>query len=150
VAIVPLSCPTITTTLTVDTTWGSSLITTYTDGTALYLNETGPEILYVFTTTQTTHIYATIHDWLPDGPGDPDLFLLSAPSGSALMPGGYGDTSLVATNVLPGRYYLSTDGWLGWAGSYSLDLACIPAPSSPVPHEPSLWLPILLRSSGGP
>ena len=136
-------------------TTGSRRLNTYTCGPSPYADEWGPENVYRFSTSGATRITARLRpDFAPSSPGDPDIFLMNALDEVGCLPGGFGDMSVSYSDAPAGTYYLSVDGWQGWAGSYTLELTCLseptPTPSptltpspTPTPRD-AIYIPIIL------
>ena len=113
----------------------------YQCGSVLYPDEWGAEVLYSVTISQTTDLTVTLLTWSPlSEDGDPDIFILEAPDWERCLPKGYGDWIVTRSNVPPGTYYFTVDGWRGWQGEYTLDVQW------EMPAEAwRLFLPIVIR-----
>ena len=123
---------------------GSRRFFSYTCGAASYGNEWGPEMLYQFGTDDTRRISARLLSFSPSSPGDPDLFMLAQPDPATCVANGYGDMAVVRNDAPAGTHFVALDGWLGWQGSYTLELTCLTGPTPTVTATP-LWLyPIYL------
>jgi hypothetical protein len=151
IAVIPVVCDGATRVYSGNTaSTGSRRIFTYVCGAQTYANQWGPEHVYRFTTSATTHITAHLRpDYAPPSPGDPDLFLLSQLDGIACLPGGFGDMDIQYNNAPAGTYYVALDGWQGWAGAYTLELTCssgATATPTAIPTTPisAIWIPIIL------
>jgi len=122
-------------------------------------DESGPDHLYVLTTSAPGGIVATLRD---QG-ADLDAFILSAPQAAACL--AYGDVSAVVDDVPAGVYYLVVDGFQGAAGTYTLSVTC-PGPAltltptatvtatptasgtptvTATPTRPRLYFPIMVK-----
>lgn len=146
--VVPVSCGDVLRTYSGNTqTDGVGLIGTYNCGGEWHGNEFGPEVLYQITTAGTRNLFARLRpDYTPASPGDPDVFILSAPGGAACLPGGYGDMGAIYSNAPAGTYYIAVDGWQGWQGSYTVEIACSVGPVIiPTRLPNALFLPVIIR-----
>lgn len=147
-AVVSVACDGATRAYSGNTQVGSTRLSSYMCGFIPYTNQWGPEVLYRFTTSATTHITARLRDYEQGPTGDPDLFLLSGLDGAACLPGGYGDTLVTYTDAPAGTYYVAIDGWLGWQGAYTIELTCrpgsTPTPTPTLPLTAALYLPIIV------
>jgi hypothetical protein len=57
--------------------------------------------------------------------------------------------SVTYSGAPAGTYYVSVDGWQGWAGSYTLELTCLTAPTptpspTPTPFD-QIFVPVILK-----
>jgi len=80
--------------------------------------ESGPEDVYVLTTSFTRDIMASLSDLSVDL----DVFILSDCDENACE--AYGDNVAVYNDAPAGTYYIVVDGYLGAEGSYTLDITC--------------------------
>ena len=125
-------------------TAGSRRFFSYSCGAVSYGNEWGAEMLYQFGTTDTTRISARLLSFSPSAQGDPDLFMLTQPDPAACVANGYGDMAAVRNDVPAGTHFVAVDGWLGWQGSYTLELTCLAGPTPTVTATPALLNPVYL------
>jgi len=111
---IPVSLsPNTTQTLTGDTTAAPSLISSYA---CQPWNESGPEVIYEITTTETLLLHAVL-----SSPGiDLDIFLLSDCDTDSCVAGHIAEFMAV---IPAGTWYLVVDGHLGAAGPYELTIA---------------------------
>jgi len=116
-----------------DTTGGPSNVNLYS---CVSWNESGPEDVYVLTTSSTGDIVATLSNMTVDL----DVFILSSCNENACQ--AYGDAEATYSNAPPGTYYIVVDGWLGAAGGYTLDVAANTGGGN-------VYLPIVLKSFTG-
>jgi len=94
--------------------------------------ESGPEDVYVITTSSTGYIRASFSDMEPGV--DLDVFILSDCNEGACE--AYGNNEAIYADAPPGTYYIVVDGYYGDAGSYMLDIACGGSTCND-PHEPN-------------
>ncbi len=82
-------------------------------------NETGPEVVYVLTTTQFNPSITVSLSGMTD---DLDVFILNAcGSANAIA---YGDNNATISNVAPGTYYIVVDGYNGAVSTFGINVAC--------------------------
>lgn len=81
-------------------------------------NETGPEQVYMLTTTERSTISATISD----AGADLDVFILEVCSETSCV--AYGNAIATLADANAGMYMIVVDGRNGAAGSYSLTVSC--------------------------
>jgi hypothetical protein len=150
ISVIPVACDDTTRVYAGNTQQtGSQRLFTYTCGSRQYGNQYGPENVYQFTTSARSLITAQLRpDYAPAAPGDPDVFIMSQLDSAMCLPGGYGDMTATYDNAPAGTYDVSVDGWLGWSGSYTLELTCTSAPTPtptamPILLDP-IWLPIII------
>jgi hypothetical protein len=74
---------------------------------------------------------------------------LTSLDATSCLPGGYGDMAVSYTDAPPGTYYVAVDGWIGWAGSYTLELTCLAGPTPTPTATPQLrdpiYIPIIMK-----
>jgi len=151
IAVIAATCDSTTRTYSGNTqATGSRRLFTYMCGTTPYGNEWGPEHVYRFTTSATSRITARLlPDYQTAPVGDPDVFLLTSLDATSCLPGGYGDMAVSYTDAPPGTYYVAVDGWIGWAGSYTLELTCLAGPTPTPTATPQLrdpiYIPIIMK-----
>jgi len=80
--------------------------------------ESGPEDVYVLTTSSTGDIIASLSGLSVDL----DVFILSDCDENAC--GAYGDSVATYNDAPAGTYYIVVDGYFGSEGSYTLDITC--------------------------
>ena len=81
--------------------------------------ESGPEDVYVLTTTSSGDIVATLSNMAVDL----NVFILSGCNEYACE--AFGDSEATYYDAPPGTYYIVVDGHWGAAGSYRLDITCV-------------------------
>jgi hypothetical protein len=81
-------------------------------------DQSGPDHLYVITTTTTARLQASLSGLS----ADLDVFILSAPNPAACL--AYGDATAALVSAPAGVYYIAVDGFAGAAGSYTLSVTC--------------------------
>ncbi|MFC2029833.1 PPC domain-containing protein [Chloroflexota bacterium] len=103
-------------------------------------NESGPETVYRFTLPPGGDFPVTAQ--LSGMTVDLDLFLLSSggcSSGQCADTASFGDHTIEIEPLSPGTYQLVVDGYLGAAGSYTLELDC----------ARRVYLPTVVRKADG-
>ena len=115
-------------------------------------DQSGPERLYVITTTLTNKLSASLSALT----ADLDVFILAAADPAACL--AYGDNTAMIMAAPPGAYYIAVDGYAGAAGSYTLSVSCGgPTPTTTATgtatltrtptatYKPRIYFPIILK-----
>ncbi|MEM7367845.1 MAG: S8 family serine peptidase [Bacteroidota bacterium] len=108
----PISCDTIIHSTTIGAASG---IDQYS---CIFWDESGPELLYEFTTTVASDIQLS----LANLSADLDVFLLDACDPTHCL--NFDNDQLIELNAPPGTYYAVVDGYTGASGTFSLEVAC--------------------------
>jgi hypothetical protein len=110
---VPISCGGV---INGNNTNGTHLVSLYN---CVPWNESGPENMYVLTTTVTTTISAELSNMTG---GNLDVFILNACDDAACIE--YGAVAAIANCVFAGTYYIMVDGYYGSVSPYTLTVSC--------------------------
>jgi hypothetical protein len=125
----PASCGVL---YTGDTNLGIAYANSYSCSESAFLDYSGPEIVYVLTTTTTVNLTAT----LSYNPGmvDLDIIVLDALNPQRCVVAG--DFVAIYRNMPPGVYYIVVDGLDNGRGTYMLHIEC---PGGPTPTETPIF-----------